>query len=202
MNNFSSKESIMLSPGTVVDVADAELSNLNTTRLTLSGLTGITNGTLCAILNGAVSPSFEQRQLIYDWIVKLREFVKVCRPIPVDTKKVSVLRDLILAFEAGILHISVHKEEPIAAPEPQFHVFMGNQYFVCRSANPLGKIVISGSFQSSGAARVTKECGDKLVAALAAEGHRAQLVKSTSTSEDGANNNFAALWGEAQQVRQ
>jgi len=132
---------------------------------------------------------------------RLKELQDAVAPVPVDWAQTESIKAILAGIKAGTLNISVNQSLPVTAPEAQFHVFMGNQYFVRRSANPLGKIEITGSFQSSGAARVTKECGDKLVAALAAEGHRAQLVKSTSTTEDGACDNFSALWGEAEQVQ-
>jgi hypothetical protein len=182
---------------------ESELSRLDVNQSTLCALTGIAAGSLSDILRGVKKCQFEQEQAIYRALEGLDRLTKAAAPLQLDFKKTLQLREQIALLDAGRLQISiVVQEERPRTIGPQYLVFLGNVYFVRRAKNVLGKFEIAGANQSSGATRVSKECGDRLVSALSGIGYRAQLVKSTSTSEDGACDDFAAIWGEPQPVKQ
>jgi hypothetical protein len=129
---------------------------------------------------------------------RLRELQDAVSPVPVDWSEVVTIKALLAGIKDNTLHISVHQERPIEAPELQYLVFFANQYFVRRRPTILDQFEIVGSFQSSGASKVTKELGNKLAKALQALGHRAQIIPSKTTDSDGPCDNFEVLWGEAE----
>lgn len=118
--------------------------------------------------------------------------------LPLDWSEVEQIRSALDAIDNKTLHVSVHQEQPRVAAEPQYNVFLTDKrfYFAKRGRDVLGNLQIVGGYQGSGAARMTKDCALKLLAALTKAGHKAQLIPSASRDEDGAYNDFAALWGE------
>ena len=119
-------------------------------------------------------------------------------PVPVDWSETAVIKTILADISAGTLHISIYQEQPIAAPEAQYNVFLDNQnfYFMRRGEDALGKIKIQGEYQPGRAVKATKECGDQLVAALAKTGHKATLIPSKTTDlDDGAFDDINLLWG-------
>jgi hypothetical protein len=73
--------------------------------------------------------------------------------LPLDWTEVEQIRAALDAVDNKTLHISTHRILPVAAPEPQYNIFLTDQarYFVRRGKNSIGKVVVDGSFQSSGA---------------------------------------------------
>jgi hypothetical protein len=131
---------------------------------------------------------------------RMKELQDLLAPIPVDWSETETIKAILAGIKDNTFHISVHQERPIAAPEPQYLVFFANQYFVRRRTTILDQFEIVGSFQSSGASKVTKELGNKLAKALQALGHRAQIIPSKTTDSDGPCDNFEVLWGEPEQT--
>jgi hypothetical protein len=130
---------------------------------------------------------------------RMQELAELIAPVPIDWSETATIKGLLAGLGDKTLHISVSQEQPIVA-EPQFMIFLTNMYFVRRAKNELGKMEISGSYQTSGAVRVSKNCADKLIAALVTVGYRAQLVPSPYRNEDGGCDDFAMLWGEPEPV--
>jgi hypothetical protein len=146
-------------------------------------------------LNGQ-KPFDSQDALLYLNVARrLKALQDAAAPLPIDWSETETIKAVLAAVSDKTLHISVHRERPIVAPERQYNVFLGNMYFVRRARNILGKLEIIGSYQGTGASRVSKDCGDKLVTALVKAGYRAQLIPSNSIDSDGACDDFAALWG-------
>lgn len=183
-----------------VVAVEMEVNQLDVNQSTLCALTGISAGSLSGILRGAMKPSFEQEQAIYRALEGLDRLIRAVAPLQLDFKKTLQLKEQIALLDAGRLQISVviQEERPVTTG-PQYLVFIGNMYFSRRAKNPLGKFEIAGAYQSSGAARVGKECGDKLVAALTRVGYPARLVTSKITDLDAGFDNFEQLWGEKEQ---
>ncbi len=122
-------------------------------------------------------------------------------PLPLDWSETETIKGILSAISAKTLHISVCEEQPVAKPEPQFHIFMPGQkfFFVRRSPDYADRMKIIGNFQSSGAARMTKACADQVVSALKGLGHEAQPIVSKITSES-VIDDFESIWGKAEQV--
>jgi hypothetical protein len=114
--------------------------------------------------------------------------------IPIDWSECEKIRAALADIDNGTLHISFNKEEPIAPPSQQYHVFMSNEnfYFVSRRPDYYGRPKISGNFQSTGASQMTRQCADRIVEALAKIGHRAQAVPSRFTGS--GIDDFESLW--------
>jgi hypothetical protein len=127
---------------------------------------------------------------------RMQQLAELVAPVPIDWSETATIKGLLASLGDKTIHITVHQERPVV-PEPQFMIFLNNMYFARRTKNALGSWEISGSYQPSGAVRVSKSCADKLIAALVAAGYGAQLVPSPYQDPDGGCDNFEALWGEA-----
>ena len=128
---------------------------------------------------------------------RLKALDDLVAPLPLDYSETEAIKSILASLSDKTLSISVHQEQPVVAAEPQYYVFLPGQrfYFVSRSPNCIGKIMINGDYQSRGAVRMSKDCADKLAAALTKSGHKALVVRSAVTNMDVAFDDFEALWG-------
>jgi hypothetical protein len=152
-------------------------------------------------LNGQRPFDNEDAPLYMNVARKMKALQDAAYPLPIDWSEVVAIKAILAAVSNGSLHISVHEEQPVAKPEPQYHIFMPGQkfFFVRRSPDYADRMKISGNYQSAGATRMTRECADRVVEALKGMGHEAQPIVSKITSES-VIDDFESVWGKAEQV--
>jgi hypothetical protein len=158
----------------LLTIVNSKLSALNIPASTLAALSGISGGVLSTYLNGVKTAPSDQAMRLYEVATELEELVKMCAPVPVDFRQVSVLRDCLTSIKETRLRILVRQNEP-SVKEKAFVVQFANGNFFSGQDRELR---ITETFNFFQAKMMSQSVASELLDIFQSMGLRAKSVEN------------------------